>query len=464
MSVNEGFVGAPILIPAFNIGGLRDVPTGRYYTGAKGESLLAGGLAPVTGYGGRGNAFKSTLAFYDQLTAMNRYGLSGQSYDTEESMQYGRWEDIMQTIAPEIQFMDEWVDQGRFIITKASKYNGSEWLSLLRKVTKETSKEASANVVTPFLDREGKPIKVLRPYVVSIDSLSGFSTGNIEELREKQSLGSGSRNTEDARAAGGRSQLINELPVFCARNGVNAILTVHMGDNIQLDPHAPPSKKLASMKNNIKFKRVPENFTFLTNNCWLVENKGPGSLLQDDKTPTYPKDKADRVEGTPDLQLLSLTSLRCKTGMTNYTMPLVVSQSMGLLPHLSEYHFLKTNSYWGFNGHPTNHQLSIYPELNLGRTTIREKIDSDPLLCRALTITAELLQIHQTMKNRLPAEYFCTASELYESLKTQGYDWKVLLQTRGYWTYDQYDNPIPYLSTLDLLKMRQGIYRPYWMN
>ena len=122
MSVNEGFVGAPILIPAFNIGGLRDVPTGRYYTGAKGESLLAGGLAPVTGYGGRGNAFKSTLAFYDQLTAMNRYGLSGQSYDTEESMQYGRWEDIMQTIAPEIQFMDEWVDQGRFIITKASEY------------------------------------------------------------------------------------------------------------------------------------------------------------------------------------------------------------------------------------------------------------------------------------------------------------------------------------------------------
>ena len=45
-----------------------------------------------------------------------------------------------------------------------------------------------------------------------------------------------------------------------------------------------------------------------------------------------------------------------------------------------------------------------------------------------------------------------------------GYDWDVLLNTRGYWTLNQYSHPVPYLSTVDLLKMRKGLYKPYWMD
>ena len=58
----------------------------------------------------------------------------------------------------------------------------------------------------------------------------------------------------------------------------------------------------------------------------------------------------------------------------------------------------------------------------------------------------------------------CTPKELYEDIKKLGYDWNVLLDTRGYWTIDQYTNKVPFLSTVDLLKMRKGLYTPYFLK
>ena len=58
----------------------------------------------------------------------------------------------------------------------------------------------------------------------------------------------------------------------------------------------------------------------------------------------------------------------------------------------------------------------------------------------------------------------CTPAELYEDIKKLGYDWNTLLDTRGYWTFNQYSHPVPYLNTVDLLKMRKGLYKPYWLN
>jgi len=52
-----------------NIGSLMDIPTGSYVTGAKGESILNGGLGMITGVIGAGNNFKSTIMHYMMLTA-----------------------------------------------------------------------------------------------------------------------------------------------------------------------------------------------------------------------------------------------------------------------------------------------------------------------------------------------------------------------------------------------------------
>jgi hypothetical protein len=38
-----------------------------------------------------------------------------------------------------------------------------------------------------------------------------------------------------------------------------------------------------------------------------------------------------------------------------------------------------------------------------------------------------------------------------------------LLNTRGWWTLDNDKQEVPFLSTLDLLRMRKGLYHPYWL-
>ena len=81
-----------------------------------------------------------------------------------------------------------------------------------------------------------------------------------------------------------------------------------------------------------------------------------------------------------------------------------------------------------------------------------------------MNITAELLQC----KNFYPwvhtEELMCTPKELYEDIKKLGYDWNVLLETRGYYTANQYSNKVPFLSVIDLLKMRKGLYHPYFLK
>ena len=58
----------------------------------------------------------------------------------------------------------------------------------------------------------------------------------------------------------------------------------------------------------------------------------------------------------------------------------------------------------------------------------------------------------------------CTPAELYEDLKKKGYDWNILLNTRGWWTIENDKHLIPFLSTRDLLNMRAGTYHPYWLE
>jgi hypothetical protein len=63
------------------------------------------------------------------------------------------------------------------------------------------------------------------------------------------------------------------------------------------------------------------------------------------------------------------------------------------------------------------------------------------------------------------AKYKCTPAELYRDIIALGYDWKILFNTRPHWVFIKDENKeLPFLSTLDLLKMRIGEYVPYWLN
>ena len=68
----------------------------------------------------------------------------------------------------------------------------------------------------------------------------------------------------------------------------------------------------------------------------------------------------------------------------------------------------------------------------------------------------------QNLWSNLPTDLFCTPKELYDDLRMMGYDWEQLLDTRGYWVYENDKHPQNFLSTKDLLMMRAGKYQPKW--
>ena len=116
-------------------------------------------------------------------------------------------------------------------------------------------------------------------------------------------------------------------------------------------------------------------------------------------------------------------------------------------------------------GNDRIYNMVLLPEVKLQRTTVRKKIDNDPILRRAINITSEMFQMLMTRSEYRDIKYITITPEvLYAKIKDMGYDWNKLLDTRGYWLIDQYDLEIdkPFLSTPDLINMFLEEYHPWW--
>jgi hypothetical protein len=223
----------------------------------------------------------------------------------------------------------------------------------------------------------------------------------------------------------------------------------------------PPNKKLTYLKNGDKINGVGGKFFYAMSNVWHAYNASP-LFNQSTKGEEYPLDRGDDRKGSTDLNVVMLRQLRSKSGLTGIVLELIVSQSEGVLPTLTEFHYIKNMNRFGLGGNNINFHLDLYPDVNLTRPTIRSKINEDPKLCRAINITSELCQMVE-IRTKIDRSLLCTPKELFDDLKAMGYDWDIILQTRGWWTINNDQHPVPFLSTMDLLKMRKGLYRPYWM-
>ncbi len=450
--------------PQFNVGCLMDIATGRYEKGMKGENILNGGVAQIEGVTGPGNSFKSTIAHFRMLMVLFRYANAmGFVYDTENSATRRRFQDLANVIDPSgelAQTLEEEV--GRFLFTDAAEYNGSEWWDLFKEGIMDRIKTTKMED-TPFLnEKEGKPYAILPPMIGEIDSFSQFQSNAVFEKTQKGTVGDGDLNPVAMHNAAAKAQLLDTLPYLASKAGFSMILTAHMGDTIVMDKYDGPKKKLSFVKANRKMKKTTEGFTFLTNN--LFESISTAPLLgKKDKLPEFPHGDADDHEGNTDLMEITVLPIRTKGGITGYPFTLVASQRFGIQPCLTEYLYLKQYNRFGLTGNLVQQRLAIYPDVVFTRKSIRKISNSDPKFRRATEILSELCQINNLWPE-YAQEFMVEPTELYEGLKKKGYDWDVLLSTRGYWTFDQYTHPVPFLSTKDLLEMYHGNYHPYWMK
>lgn len=461
-SLIKAFSPSPSLRPMYNLGCLLDLQTGRYYTGKHGESILNGGLSYITGVSGRGNVFKTVVMFFQLLRVLDRYFKStGLVYDTEVSASMGR----LYELAANMEYIGgvDLEESGRLRLTDKTIYSGNAFYDILKStVVARADNTKNEMGTTPFIDTNGQPVKAFFPFVSAVDSFSQFTTDSVLKIQDKADIGESERNVEALRDAHAKNQMMMELPTVTAKYGMQIMLSAHMGDDLQMDPYAPPQKKLAFLKNKLKLKNVPEKFTFLTNNCWFMMSSEV-MVNQTTKAPEFPADSDDNIKGDTDLQLITCMSIRNKSGPTGLTFELIVSQNEGVMVGLTEFYYIRKYERYGLGGNDRNYFLHLMPDVSLSRTTIRGKLNDNLQLQRAMEITSEMCQMIN-LDFEIPKECLCTPEQLYTDLKAQGYDWNVLLNTRGYWTFEEDNHPKHFLSTMDLLNMRAGKYFPYWMN
>ena len=454
-----------------NVGACLDIPTGKFKKGRHGESLLAGGIPLLFGITGKSNNFKSTMLAYMLLTALYRLSKNKASlswYDTEVNVDLAR----LAYIASQIEGLEIFDDaensvfnQGLWVFSDKSNISGNKWIDKIQIFINEKIKNSRSLLAeSPFLDLDDKTlIKYMIPTASGLDSFTEFETDDVLAMREKTEIGDSKANTINLRQGLGKDRLARELPSLTARGSHFFGSCAQYGKLKEMDGGTtPPRKTMNTMRQDEKIRGVTESYLFLTMHLWLID--GSELLISDDKTNAeYPIDE-DNASEAVDLYKCPMKMLRSKTGSAGFTIPVLVSQKRGVQPALTEYYNLqKANKGYGMSGTGSHvYELDLLPGTNMRRTTIRKLIESDKVLRRALNLTSELCQIenfHEGMKGNVPPP-----KEIYKKLRADGYDWNVLLNTRGWWTFDNDKQAQPFLSSQDLINMYNGTYEPFWIS
>lgn len=473
MDLTPVFEPAPNVKIMINVGAGLDITTGTFLECRYGEYVLNGGVAPLTGVVGIGNNFKSTFMHYMFLTAMARMtrmaSSTGSTYDTEINIH--EWH-LQEMIRRQVELQGEDVLQtGRWVITDKTQYSGNEWYAKQKDYLENKLKHAKAiQIATPFWNRDRTgPMMMSKPTFTEVDSLTEFETDDVIDMQDKNELGESGGNTIHMRQGLAKLRFLMEAPRLNAGAYNYLFMTAHIGKESTMQNAGPggqvPIVKLKHLKNGDKIKGTTDKFTFIMHNCWHCFDAKP--LTADDGNgPRYPRDSSDKAKYDTDLNVVTLRNLRSKSGISGMQQQLIVSQTEGVLASLTEFHYLKEMGSFGMEGNNINYALVLLPDVKLSRTTVRNKIDNDMRLQRALNITSEMCQMTHlpAMRHLIEDGILCSPQELYEGLKALGYEWETLLATRGWWTVDNEKHPIPFLSTRDLLNMRKGTYIPYWFH
>lgn len=452
-----------------NIGACLDIPTANLTIGVRGETIINGGLGNIIGIVGAGNNYKSTIEHYMCLSAANKIKESNDTlittYDTEVNISLDRLEHfarVFNNLPNNIITGDDAI----WSVTDKSILNAEDWSTKIFNYCEAKPKDKNSLATTEcFLDPyTKKPLEIVIPTFIEIDSFTDFESSATSDLITKD-IDSSDTNTFAMKQGLFKLKFMAQLPRLSYMSNTVFFLTAQVGEKINMASgpamYNQPTKKLQFLKQNDNIKGVSSKFTFLTTTAWFAHT---ASVFKNNTTkqPEYPLDNSASTTEA-ELNSVKLSLLRNKNGQSGNTIEILISQTQGVLPSLTEFHNIKENGKFGISGSDRNYSLDLIPDVSLSRTTVRGKLDNNAMLRRAVNITAELMQLNIFFGNQL-SEVLCSPKELYDDIIALGYSWDILFNTRGYWTINQYSNKKPYLSTVDLLKMRAGKYFPYFLN
>lgn len=451
-----------------NIGAGLDIPTGTFIPGIHGEYNLNGGLGIVDGATGKANNYKSMFVEWKMIRAgsrMSSYGMEVDYsvYDTEENKDPER---TIHLTGKHTEYAGRNLfEEGTYVVTGKSSLFGDKWFEKLKEfLSKKEANRKELLVPTPFLAADRKSlVQIMQPSFSLIDSFSEFETSDIADIMDEHVLGDSKGNTIYMRQSLAKNRLMMEYPRIGVANQHYLLTTAHWGKEIAMatGPYAPPpEKKMNSMKPGEMVKGVPPKYMYLVQ--WLGLLSGSSIMKTKDNTVEYPKDTGDKMVGDTDLWEVPILTLRSKFGKSSIQHSIIVSQSDGVQPSLTEFHTLRKTKF-AMTGNDLNYQCVFLPEENLSRSVIRRKLDNNPALRRAINIASEMQQM--TIYHAGLFHLYQDPKVVYEKIKEAGYDWNMILtKTRGWWKPNNDIHPLLPLSTYDIYRMALGKYHPYWLE
>ena len=467
MAGPAGATRASAVRPSLNAFSLIDHMTGSYHRGLHGAWYLNGGMSHIMGWAGRGNTFKTAASKAVSMRVAVRYQPEWfETYDSENS--FGgipRLQAFQQNI-PEARHLDIpslLEEGGSWNITDSSLELGDEWWKKYRdEMTNRRNIKEKDLLTTPFMELNGDSRKMPSPWLLDVDSFSGLRVNSVENMHDKANVGDSALNTEAMKSGAAKSQMMGQMPTVAAAAMYYMNLTAHAGDEIKMDMYAPSHKKLSGLKGDLKLKGVPENFTFLTNSCFIATSSGP-LLDKNTKLPLFPHPDKPEVQGDTDLMVVRFEQLRGKGGPTGAFMDLIFSQREGLLVGLTEFYYLREyagNYGMDVKGNNQGFTLHLYPEVFFTRKSVRKLLMEDPKFARAMAITAAMAYMHINWFD-MDSAIKLPPADVYTKIKEAGYDWnEILSDTVEYWYFLEHADTVkkPTITAMTLLQMAAGNY------
>jgi hypothetical protein len=431
------------IAPYINTGTLFDIALGQFEKSYDDRWILNGGIAPITGVCGRAGTYKSTVVDSIIIQILLRYPqIECWKHDSEQNVfSLVRFEKMA----------DGKIDVNtRFRLTNATSHTFAEVIEGLQELCAFKEKNRKDYIVpSPFLDLSGNRLNTWVPTIVDIDSFTCMRTVQEEGQSEKVGLEDGARNMDDMFDGKVKRKFMFDISRWASKFGIYFLMTAHVDDTCDIDPRRPAQKQLQFLRQGDRLKGVGSQFEFLTN--VLLQGTSPTPIVDAKKGPEYPTGNESNI----DINELSVKILRCKTNATGTIIPLVMSQHLGILGPLTNYHFLKNNGDYGFAVKGHNRYSLFSPDLLLHRNSIIESLHDNYEACRGLEILAQLKWVAMFWNTKAqPVDIPETATEFVEKIHaSNSIAVEDILNSRGHWSLDETKEDRKYMSLYDILQI-----------
>lgn len=437
---------APDIFSAYlNTGTLYDLACGKVLPCGK-NYIVNGGVSNIIGVVGKSQTYKSTISDSFLSRILSIYpGVKALIFDSENNkVDITRYDDFAingAKVSDNIRLLDTTTDDLNSIHNK------------IKDIVAFKKKHAKSMMIeTPFLDVCGKPIMMLMPTIVYIDSFTMAQVDSTSESIESVNLDDSALNTIWMRSGKNKTLFMRQLVQYARSANIYFMLTAHMGElkDIGGNAYNQPQKQLQYFGQKDRLKDVGAQFEFLTNT--LLKMNG-ASVLQNktDRSCLYPAEFSSATE----LCTVTATVARNKINASGLAIPFVVSQFEGLLHDVTNLNYLKEQKAEDLLIQKVgNMNLAMMPNTTFTRNNVREKVKENYELSRALDLSAQLVFIKNCWSSyNLPVDLSISTDKFIDNLMTGTTPMiSDVLNSRSYWTYNKEDKR-PLLTIFDILEM-----------